>query len=104
MGRRRDQCREQGAMVRQNKNHGARAQSNVGPLDGAGQQIGVPGLMRTGVRGEHRTGARGCNPWGVQASGAHRWGDAVSGSRYPCIRRNTERRTRRMQSLLRLSA
>ena len=91
-------------MVRRNKIHGARAQSNVGPPDGSGRLMAVPGLTRTGVRGEHRAGARGCNPRGVQASGAHRWGDAVNGSQYPCIRRHAKRRVRRMQSPLRLSA
>ena len=53
------------AMVRRNKEHGARAHSNMGPPGGAGRRAGVPGLTRTGVRGEHRAGARRCNPSGA---------------------------------------
>ena len=66
--------------------------------------MGVPGFTKMGVRGERRAGARGCNPRAVQASGAHRWGDALNGSRYPCTRRHVERRIRPMQSPSRLSA
>ena len=88
----------------ENKNHGARAQSNAGSPNRACRRRGVSGLTKTGVRAERRTGARGCNPWGVQASSAHRWGDAVNGSRYPCTRRHVERRVRRMQSPSWLSA
>ena len=46
------------AMVRRNKEHGARVQSNMGPPGGAGRRAGVPGLTSTWVRGEHRAGAR----------------------------------------------
>ena len=53
------------AMVRRNKEHGARAQSNMGPPGGAGRRAGVPGLTRTGARGEHGAGARCCNPSGA---------------------------------------
>ena len=53
------------AMMRQNKEHGARAHNRMGPPDGAGRRTGIPGLTRTGVRGEHRAGARCCNPSGA---------------------------------------
>ena len=52
-------------MVQRDKIHGARAQSNAGPPDGAHQRVGVLGLTRTGAQGERRTGARGYDPQGV---------------------------------------
>ena len=68
------------------------------------RRMGVPGFTKTGVRGERCAGAQGCNPWGIYASGALRWGDAVSGSRYPCLRRHIERQACPMRSPSRLAA
>ena len=52
-------------MVQRNKIHGARAQINAGPPDGARQRVGAPALTRTGAQGERRAGARVCDPQGV---------------------------------------